>query len=187
MEGVTEYTCVYKIDALQCTLEHGHDGDHIADNGGRQITWGYYESDRDRDLERGYPECLESIVDKATDEIHYCHLVIDHEGNHVSGKGFTFSDEDIEAWLGGDDPTEVLPEPTPVSPVPSSPTVIAAIHERQPQDPSLIAVTRLGGSVDRHQIIGWHVHEGALYVITYTDDIVYAAGQWVGVRAEARS
>lgn len=186
---MTEHTCVYKIDGLQCEHPFGHSGTHLVTVGEREVTWEYGDSERTEDLVRGYPECLESIVDKAEDKVHYCHLVVDHEGNHVSGKGFTFSDEDIEAWLSGDDPTKTLPapEPTPASPVPSSPTVIAAIHERGAQDASLIAVTRLSGSVDRHQVIGWHVHEGALYVITYTDDIVYAAGQWVGVRAEARS
>lgn len=186
MEGVTEYTCAYRLDGLQCEHPHAHSGDHLVTVGEREVKWVYGDTERTEDLVRGYPACEQSIIDKAEDKIHYCDLVVDHEGNHVSASGFTFSDEDIEHWLSGDDPTEMAPAPVAATP-PASPVVEAALQARQDQESSLLAVTRLGGGIDRFEIIGWHVNEGALYVITHTDDIVYAAGQWVGVRAQARS
>lgn len=186
MEGVSQYTCAYRLDGLQCEHPYGHFGDHLVTVVDREVKWVYGDSERTEDLVRGYPACDQTIIDEADDKIRYCHLVVDHEGNHVSAEGFTFSDEDVEHWLSGDDPTEAAPTPVTATP-PTSPVVEAALRAREDQEPSLIAVTRLGGGVDRFEVIGWHVHEGALYVITHEDDIVYAAGQWVGVRAQARS
>lgn len=178
MEGMKH--CQYTIDALQCEYPFAHSGAHLVTVQDREVKWDYPDDLRDADLARGYPPCYRGYEHNNT--LYVCTKPMGHEGMHESHDGLTFSEEDVERSLG-----PVAEDPPEANVLVTSQVVQEAVLSRATAQTSRIAVGGPGGQVDRHEVVGWQVQEGALYLHTPEQDIVYAAGQWAGLTAEPRS